>query len=208
MSVNTTFSRTLEIETYDGRYKGDIKSNSEQVAEEMKNTRFAEADDLQKEIEDIIDLHVDINERVTTSVKMRAPIIYWTNAFRIIKLFLSTLDDALQLSDRKAYHMHFGELDKFVEAIEAEIEFLKENPDSDDDRYENFRTVLPYINGKSPKASSPVEAEIDVLEETVVELKEEKKKAEELVERVEKLNRENNTRLAIRIGYEFFTNRK
>ena len=81
MSLNTTLSRTLEIETYDGRFKKDtVISNSEQLIEEMKNTRFAESDELQEEIEDIIALHADLNERVTTSVKMRSPIIYWKNS--------------------------------------------------------------------------------------------------------------------------------
>ncbi len=208
MSLNTTLSRTLEIETYDGRFKGDHQSNSEQVIEEMKSTRFAEADDLQAEIEDIITLHNDINERMTTSVKMRSPIIYWTNAYRILKLFTVSSKDTMALRDEKAYQFNTEAFQRFIDQIEYEIKHLEEKPSEGEDKYSEVRTILPFVNGKGPKASSPVEAEIDVLKESLKELKAEKEAAAELLERVNNLNREHNQRLAIRLYYELYSNDK
>lgn len=207
MSLNTTLSRTLEIETYDGRFKKDTISNSEQLIEEMKSTRFAESDELQAEIEDIIALHADLNERVTTSVKMRSPIIYWKNAFRLMKLFTSTLEDTYSLEHHKSYVFNEATYKNFMDAIENEITHLQDNPDETDDRYSQVRTVLPYINGKGPKASSPVEAEISFLEKSLEELQRQLDLAKELEERVDALNRDDNPRLAIRLYYEMYSSR-
>lgn len=208
MSLNTTLSRTLEIETYDGRFKKDtVISNSEQLIEEMKNTRFAESDELQAEIEEIIALHADLNERVTTSVKMRSPIIYWKNAFRLMKLFTSTLEDTYSLEHDKSYVFNEATYKKFMTSIETEIAHLKDNPDETDDRYSQVRTVLPYMNGKGPKASSPVEAEISFLEKSLEELQKQLDLAKELEKRVDALNRDDNPRLAIRLYYEMYSSR-
>lgn len=207
MSLNTTLSRTLEIETYDGRFKKDTVSNSEQLIEEMKSTRFAESDKLQAEIEEIIALHADLNERVTTSVKMRSPIIYWKNAFRLMKLFTSTLEDTYSLEHDKSYVFNEATYKKFMTSIEIEIAHLKDNPDETDDRYSQVRTVLPYMNGKGPKASSPVEAEIYFLEKSLEELQKQLDLAKELEKRVDALNRDDNPRLAIRLYYEMYSSR-